>query len=155
MRNNTPSPIQNSHDPTHNAADRFGDIRSHSGIPQEAQNDYVYDQKTIQNMSSKRAHFIEDIAQETHSVPSPSQPQSFVDHQAQHDIAISTTAATNHPANQGEQSVSGTAADPESNDDTLANAQAVGFQPNEDSEHPQEIDAARDIDNAEEYIRTH
>jgi len=49
----------------------------------------------------------------------------------------------------GEESVSGSEPDPESDDDLLANAQAVGEQLGEDPEHPEEIDIARDIDAAE------
>ncbi|HSW88332.1 MAG TPA: hypothetical protein VLG12_04165 [Candidatus Saccharimonadales bacterium] len=59
------------------------------------------------------------------------------------------------PAIQGEQSVSGDMPDVESDDDTLANAHAVGTQQDEDLEHPGELDIARDIDAAEENIRTH
>lgn len=60
-----------------------------------------------------------------------------------------------HPETQGEQSISGTTAAPESDDDTLANAQAVGQQMRETEEKPQEVNIARDIDQAEEYKRTH
>lgn len=42
----------------------------------------------------------------------------------------------NPPQIVGEQSVSGSAPDSEADDDTLVNAQAVGMQLNEDSEHP-------------------
>lgn len=58
------------------------------------------------------------------------------------------------PSMQGEQSVSGDMPHPESDDDTLANAQAMGMQLDEDPEHPQELDIARDIDNAEESLRS-
>jgi len=61
--------------------------------------------------------------------------------------------ASTQPYSQGEQSVSGSSPDPESDDDTLANAQAVGMQLLEDVEHPQEIDIARDIDAAERSHR--
>jgi len=56
------------------------------------------------------------------------------------------------PSNQDEHSISGTT--PESDDDTLQNAQDMGQQLEEDVEHPQEIDIARDIDKAEEELRT-
>lgn len=57
------------------------------------------------------------------------------------------------PSVQGEEAVSGDDPDPESDDDTLSNAHAVGQQLGEDLEHPQEIDIARDIDNAEKAYR--
>lgn len=59
------------------------------------------------------------------------------------------------PSVQGEQSASGDMPDPESDDDTLENAHMMGQQLGEDEEHPQELDIARDIDEAEEYLRTH
>ncbi len=66
--------------------------------------------------------------------------------------ANTSQAPYRHPSNQGEQSVSGTTPDPESDDDTLANAQEVGEQLNKDDEeeHPQELDLGSDIDKAEE-----
>lgn len=58
------------------------------------------------------------------------------------------------PENMGEQdAVGGTTPDPRTDDDTLDMAQRAGFQTGEDSEHPQEIDAGRDIDKAEKAIR--
>lgn len=39
-------------------------------------------------------------------------------------------------------------------DDTLKNAQIMGQQLKEDTEHPQEINIARDVDKAEEKVRT-
>lgn len=59
------------------------------------------------------------------------------------------------PERQDEVSVSGTMPDPESDDDTLKNAQAVGMQAGESTEHPEELDIARDIDKSEEYQKTH
>lgn len=57
------------------------------------------------------------------------------------------------PYNQGEQdAVGGTTSDPRTDDDTLEMAQRAGFQPDETSENPQPVDAARDIDNAERDI---
>jgi hypothetical protein len=72
------------------------------------------------------------------------------------DNTINTTSAPYaQPYNQGEQSVSGSTPDPDADDDTLANAQAMGTQLEEDEEHPQELNLAGDIDKAEEYHRTH
>jgi hypothetical protein len=59
------------------------------------------------------------------------------------------------PENLGEQSVSGTTPDPSADDDTLENAHSVGTQLDEDEEHPEEIDVGRDMDEAENYLRTH
>ena len=67
----------------------------------------------------------------------------------QNDEANTTQAPNEQPYNQGEQSISGTTPDPESDDDTLQNAQDVGQQLGEDTEHPEELDIARDIDKGE------
>ncbi|MGI5827858.1 MAG: hypothetical protein ACOX6V_02430 [Patescibacteria group bacterium] len=57
------------------------------------------------------------------------------------------------PSVEGEQSVSGDMPDPASDDDTLENAQNMGFKLDEDTEHPKPLDTAGDIDRAEEYHR--
>lgn len=68
---------------------------------------------------------------------------------------INTASATYYvPEHLGEQSISGSAPDPTADDDTLEAAQAMGTQLDEDEEHPQELDIARDIDTAEESLRT-
>jgi len=59
------------------------------------------------------------------------------------------------PSIEGEQSVSGDMPDPASDDDTLENAQVMGFKLNEDEEHPKPLDTASDVDAAEEYHRRH
>jgi hypothetical protein len=64
-------------------------------------------------------------------------------------------AQESQPYVQGEQSVSGSTPLPGSDDDMLANAQAMGQQLGEDEEHPKELDIARDVDKAEEHLRTH
>lgn len=69
--------------------------------------------------------------------------------------ATTTDAPTRQPSNQGEQSVSGSTPDLESDDDTLANAQEAGEQLDENEEHPKEIDLGGDVDKAEKYHRTH
>lgn len=53
----------------------------------------------------------------------------------------------------GEDALSGTTPDPESDDDTLENAHNVGEQLKEDYEHPQEIDISRDVNESESKIR--
>lgn len=59
------------------------------------------------------------------------------------------------PERLDEESVSGSMPDPESDDDTLKNAQAVGMQAGESTEHPEELDIARDIDHGEDFQKTH
>ncbi|CAN5135389.1 hypothetical protein BH09PAT1_BH09PAT1_2880 [soil metagenome] len=59
------------------------------------------------------------------------------------------------PSVTGESSVSGSDPDPESDDDTLLNAHAVGLQLGEDLEHPKPLDLGGDINKAEEYIKDH
>jgi hypothetical protein len=71
------------------------------------------------------------------------------------DQILSQDSSYHQPYNQGEQSVSGTTPDVESDDDTLENVHAVGQQLEEDDEHPQELDIARDIDEAEDYHHSH
>lgn len=56
---------------------------------------------------------------------------------------------------KGEQSVSGHLPDPESDDNSLQNAHAVGLQPDEDEEHPKPLDIASSVDAAEKYHRQH
>jgi len=59
------------------------------------------------------------------------------------------------PQEEGEESMSGTLAGLESDDDVLAAAHEMGIGLSEDYEHPKELDIAKDIDRAEEYKRTH
>lgn len=56
----------------------------------------------------------------------------------------------NSPSVKGEQSVSGDMTDPASDDDVLKNAHDVGIALDEDSENPQELDIAEDVEEAEE-----
>ena len=59
------------------------------------------------------------------------------------------------PSIAGETSISGDMPEPESDDDTLANVQFMGQQLNEDIQHPKELDIGRDLNDAEQYLRTH
>ena len=59
------------------------------------------------------------------------------------------------PSERGNESVSGSMPDLESDDDTLQNAHQMGIAPNADLENPQELNIAKDMDNAEKYRRTH
>ena len=53
----------------------------------------------------------------------------------------------------GEQSISGSASDPEEveEEDTLEDVQDVGLYQDVDEEHPRELDIAKEIDKAEEH----
>lgn len=64
-------------------------------------------------------------------------------------------AGVNSPGSIGEYSESGSAPDPESDDDVTQSAQNMGIGLNADPEHPQELNIAADMDAAEEYKRTH
>ena len=59
------------------------------------------------------------------------------------------------PQIQGEESISGSMPDLESDDDTLKSAHEMGIGLSENYEHPKELDIAKDIDKAEEHARTH
>ncbi len=59
------------------------------------------------------------------------------------------------PQEEGEESMSGTMAGLESDDDVLAAAHEMGIGLSEDYEHPKELNIARDIEKAEEHKRTH
>lgn len=154
-----------------------------TGIPKEAVSDTIYAQNTAQGMSEVTKKAASDAAAEPDpltpssqhsgvyvsvapqasasgqmktnpSQPTPTQPADFG---KQTDTTYPTTqdAPYMHPDNQGEQDAAGgTTSDPRSDDDTLAMAQRAGFQTNEDPEHPQPLDAARDIDQAEQAIKS-
>ena len=59
------------------------------------------------------------------------------------------------PQGEGEESISGTIAGLESDDDVLAAAHEMGIGLSEDYEHPKELNIAKDIERAEEHKRTH
>lgn len=71
------------------------------------------------------------------------------------DDGASTSTPSSSPSVIGEQSLSGDMPDPESDDDVLENAHAVGLALEEDEEHPKPLNIAADINNAEEYRKTH
>lgn len=143
-----------------------------TGIPKTAISDKVYNQSIPQTMSSTAAQAADDIASDgTSGAPSSNpaddqmtddssktvqqNPQMPDEDTASSDQPITQIDDATSPAIQGEQAVSGDMPDVESDDDTLGNAHAVGTQLDEDLEHPQELDIARDMDAAEENIRTH
>ena len=59
------------------------------------------------------------------------------------------------PQEFGEESVSGSMPDPESDDDMLENAWKMGLYTKDDEEHPQELNIAKEIEKAEKYKLTH
>lgn len=137
----------------------------------ELYNTEEYDKNTLKGMSQVRAAEAEDLATETDTESrendtSPmdanatpytvnKQNASGDDSPGTDDINTSQAPFT-HPSNEGQQSISGSEPDPTSDDDTLDVAHAVGSQLDEDDsmEHPQELDISRDIDKAEQDLRT-
>lgn len=59
------------------------------------------------------------------------------------------------PQGEGEDSMSGSMADLESDDDVLMAAHMMGLGLSEDYEHPKELNIARDMEKAEHYKMTH
>ena len=59
------------------------------------------------------------------------------------------------PQKLDEESISGSMPDPESDDDALKSAHEMGIGLGESYEHPKELDIAKDVNKAEEHIRTH
>jgi hypothetical protein len=59
------------------------------------------------------------------------------------------------PQMQGEESISGSMPDLESDDDVLKSAHEMGIGLSENYEHPKELDIAKDVNKAEEHVRTH
>lgn len=58
--------------------------------------------------------------------------------------------ALDQDENTGEESISGSAPDPESDDDTLKAAQDAGLYQDADDEHPAELGIAEEVKKAEE-----
>lgn len=154
------------------------DESSHSltGIPKEAVSDKIYNQNTWTGMSQEEGKVSDDRAEEgeqftsvtdmvrntdeTDEFPDTYDPNALKRDEVGNDTpgfsGVNTESAPyTHPENIGEQEVSGSTPDPASDNDTLANAQAVGTQLDETSENPQEVDLGEDIDKAEEYYREH
>lgn len=67
----------------------------------------------------------------------------------------STNTVPLSPAELGEYDVSGSAADPESDDDMLENAHDVGLYADSDEENPAELNIADQIAKAEKYHQDH
>jgi hypothetical protein len=119
------------------------------------------------HMSQTEAAYAEDVASESEVVTDDdddvqdfgdkilSKQDTSGDDSPGSDDINTEQAPYQHPANQGEQSVSGDNPDPSSDDDTLQNAHMMGEQLDEDDEHLEELDIARDFDDAERHIRSH
>jgi hypothetical protein len=150
MSDNKAKPI----DPTNDAEDMMGDTYGLTGITTNTNpktQDQDDDLEDISQMSDIAELVSKDMAEEDEVITSPSTNLPVLD---QDEAAGNDTLSVPvSPAVSGEQSVSGDMPDPSSDDDTLSNAQAMGFQMDEDIEHPQELDMARDIDLAEQEIR--
>lgn len=157
--------------------------KKQKSAPLEEKNEEdIYKEQNQEDMSDIYADAANNIASETSekSVKSPALSQSAVTQQGAQTITTNENTISNEesgvvegtntdsltknqgqiaaqesPDEAGEQSVSGDMPTPDSDDDTLANAQAVGTQTHEDPEHPEEVDIGRDVDEAEEYERTH
>jgi len=167
------SPQQTSAEPTANVQDDSGfqgagilsQQTNPTGIPKEAVSDRIYDQNTSAGMSHVASSAASDTASEpakennsndtTQTSPSlPNQPQAF-GKQSPSPFPTTQDASYIQIDNEGEQDAAGgTTPDPRSDDDSLEMAQQAGFQPDEDEEHPQPLDAARDIDIAEQAIKS-
>lgn len=129
-----------------------------------------YDKNTLEGMSQVRSDEVEDLATEKDTEGSDMHKEPFDPNLKPYTVnkqdapgddtpgtedMNTASAPFAHPSNEGQQSISGSEPDPTSDDDTQAAAHAAGMQLNEDSdmEHPQEIDLARDIDEAERDLR--
>lgn len=112
---------------------------------------------TINQMSSAYMKQANDIASDDTSIiydPLTGLPvSSDAKEQQNQQTGEASSLNSTSPSVQGEQSVSGDMPDPESDDDTLVNAQQVGTQLEEDSENPKELNIGADIDKAEQAIR--
>jgi len=151
-------------DPTANTNNMFNDPTGLTGITQNHTNIDVgaHDGSSLQTESQTRAATDNDVADDTDRYKKSVKPMTAQYAKQKPTQSLNSDENNNRqyvsptpPSVQGETSVSGDMPDPESDDDTLANAQYMGQQAGEDVEHPKELDLARDLDEAEEYIRTH
>ena len=139
---------------------------SPTGLPKSAVNDDEYAKKVQEGMSSESLKSNNDVASEPSNAPSsPSENEQKATEELRTGVPDDFGDQTNtkhnttqdvpyqQPYNQGEQdAVGGTTSDPRTDDDTLEMAHRAGFQPDETTENPQPVDAARDIDKAERDI---
>jgi hypothetical protein len=170
-------------DPTRNAVDWFGDPSGLTGITTgktpnsdaklapELYDDDEYNKSINRTMSSTKAAQVEDIASEEETDLPTTRQNLRADFDGEpYTVNVKDAAGNDSPGSdainttqqpyaqpdyRSEQAISGSMPDPTSDDDTLEVAQAMGMQLEEDDEHPQELNIARDIDQAEEDLRTH
>ncbi len=71
------------------------------------------------------------------------------------EMAQEDNSSLQSPSVRGSNSVSGSTPDLESDDDTLQNVHRMGIAIDADLEHPKELNIAKNMDDAEEYYRTH
>ncbi len=139
-------------DPSGNASDMISDPTGMTGITSNSQGHSTNPSTGLieESYSDQKLAEADDKASEGDTGFSADSDLS--EEESLNEASGNDTLIDAPPSVQGEQSVSGDMPDPSSDDDTLANAQAMGFQLNETTEHPEEIDIARDIDKAEENI---
>lgn len=150
-------------DPTSNNNNQMAGTTGLTGITQDPANANLsqYDGDALTTASIDRRRRNNDIAEEADTnYKEPKAMSAKYDHpQPTQSIGDDGNnkkyVGQTPPSVQGETSDSGDMPDPDADDDTLANAQYMGMQPNETPEKPQEVDIARDVDNAEEYVRSH
>jgi hypothetical protein len=151
-------------DPSQNARDLFGDPTGLTGITSddkkdtgrrlspELYNDEEYDKSALRGMSQTKAAIAEDVASEDETATTEVTTPSQVDSDAEPYLVNKKDASGNDSPGSDNNNTAGAAY---SQDDTLEVAHASGMQLDEDDEHPQELNIARDIDQAEESIRSH
>lgn len=152
-------------DPTTDAKDFFGDTTGLTGItetnkpnddlPKESYSQKEYQKNLVNGMSNVTQEASNDTASEEEHATTNNPISREIPHTSDQTQDQPVSLESLSPSVQGEQSISGDMPAPESDDDTLENAHAVGEQLDEDEEHPKPLDLGEDIDKAEEYLKTH
>ncbi len=142
-------------DPTHDAEEMMGDTTGLTGITvdrnekdQEGQGfpDNEHVARSMSDAAYKKAIAVaegKDTDEDTENKKKNTEEE------------IERVNESTPPDIKGEQSVSGDTPDPGSDDDTLENEHKVGLRQDEDEEHRESLDIASDVDEAEEYHRSH
>lgn len=107
-------------------------------------NDTASETETISDSNPPEENLVSQKAEEPYVEDTPHDK----DYNTIEDVASSIRSTD--PQVRGQQSVSGDMPAPESDDDTLENAQAMGFQLDEDSENPKPLKMGADFDKGEE-----
>ncbi len=152
-------------DPTSNNDNQMSDTTGLTGITQNSANNFLSknDGNPEETASIDKRRRDNNMAQDT-DINFPERPS----------IRLNQTNLNNpHPQNLGDEgrnkkyvgqtppsvvgetSNSGDMPDPDSDNNTLENVQNMGMQQDEDSENPKPVDLGRDVDEAEEYLKTH